>query len=382
VDVRLLSLIAEVGRAAVHEVAARMGMDPREVASRLVALSANGLPLMVGVECDPNGIRAALAAIAPPPATSPPAGFPSGTYQVQGTPSGTYPPPPPSGQYQVSPASGPYPVAAPSGPYAAQQHPGYPPPPGPHSAPMPNPNPGWQNQPWQNPPSQPVPAQPTPMAPNMAPNQGPYQPMPSLPVPAQQLPPADPVLATWGPPQSSTWARGDQQPGLQPMPPARQQAGPHPGQPGGVQHAPRTPAQRTGKVGGTLETEGLEGEYLAIQLVEVVDPADFLFTAAGYTLQEGERSVVVHTEMVNRGGQPFNSLPDLYLVLVTKDGQTVSKAPVSLSSRPPHRIGVAPGETAGGHTVYVLPEDIDVTAVRWSPRPDDTTRTLTWTVEQ
>ncbi|MFC5099600.1 AsnC family protein [Kibdelosporangium philippinense] len=79
VDMRLLSLIAEMGRAAVHEVAARLGMDPREVASRLVALSANGLPLVVGVECDPNGIRAALAAMTPP------------SYPVQGTPSGAYP---------------------------------------------------------------------------------------------------------------------------------------------------------------------------------------------------------------------------------------------------------------------------------------------------
>ena len=83
-----------------------------------------------------------------------------------------------------------------------------------------------------------------------------------------------------------------------------------------------------------------------------VDPADYLFTAAGYRLQEGERSVVVHTELTNRGQVPFQTLPDLYLVLVTPDGETISKAPVSLSSRPPHRIGVAPGETAGGHTVY------------------------------
>jgi hypothetical protein len=333
VDVRLLGLIAEAGRAAVHEVAARMGMDPREVAARLVALSANGLPLVVGVECDPNGIRAALAAVAPPPpAMSPPAGFPSGAYQVQGTPSGTYPPPPPSGPYPVATPSGQYQVAAPSGPYPAQQNQGYAPP-----MPPPRQNPGWQ----QNPPSQPVPAQPPPSA--------------------------DPVLSTWGPPQSASWARGDQPPGM-----PQQQA---------VPAQVRSPAMRTGKVGGTLEAEGLEGEYLSIQLVELVDPADFLFTAAGYRLQEGERSVVVHTEMVNRGAQPFNSLPDLYLVLVAKDGQTISKAPVSLSSRPPHRIGVAPGETAGGHTVYVLQENIEVTAVRWSPRPDDTTRTLTWTVE-
>jgi hypothetical protein len=138
---------------------------------------------------------------------------------------------------------------------------------------------------------------------------------------------------------------------------------------------------RTGKVGATLTTEGLEGERLAIQLVEVVDPADYLFTAAGYRLQEGERSIVVHTELTNRGNVPFQTLPDLYLVLVTPDGQTISKAPVSLSSRPPHRIGVAPGETAGGHTVYVVPESTEITSVRWTPRPDEQSRAITWTVD-
>jgi DNA-binding Lrp family transcriptional regulator len=297
VDVRLLGVIAELGRAAVHEVAARLGMDPREVASRLVALSAAGLPLLVGVECDQNGIRAALAR----------ATTPSGPYPVQG-----YPPPP-----------------------------GYPPqfpPPGPHSGPHPM-------HPPHPPPSGPFPVQTGP---------------PSAPIPAP--------ISTWGPPQTSTWARGDQPP---PPPMDRTQ--------------PATRGNgadvRTGKVGATLTTEGLEGERLAIQLVEVVDPADYLFTAAGYRLQEGERSIVVHTELTNRGAVPFQTLPDLYLVLVTPDGQTISKAPVSLSSRPPHRIGVAPGETAGGHTVYVVPEQIEITAVRWTPRPDEESRAITWNVD-
>src|SRR5687767_11297913 len=61
VDARLLAMVAEMGRAAVHEVAARLGMDPREAAARLITLSGSGLPLLVGVECDPNGIRKALA---------------------------------------------------------------------------------------------------------------------------------------------------------------------------------------------------------------------------------------------------------------------------------------------------------------------------------
>ncbi len=297
-DARLLSVVAELGRAAVHDVAARLGMDPREVASRLVALSATGLPLLVGVECDPNRLRAALARLV---------ATPSGGYNV------------------------------PSGPYPVQ---GYPPP-------------------------YPAPGYPYPSGP---------PPVPSNPVPVQTGPPSNPFpqpagpMGTWGPPQSSSWARGDRPPATAPPPQDR------------TQPTTRT-APRTGGVGATLLTEGLEGERLAIQLVEVVDPADYLFTAAGYRLQEGERSVVVHTELTNRGSVPFQTLPDLYLVLVTPDGKTISKAPVSLSSRPPHRIGVAPGETAGGHTVYVVPEATVVSTVRWSPRPDEESRALNWTVE-
>ncbi|MGW0523107.1 AsnC family protein [Crossiella sp. NPDC003009] len=340
VDMRLLALLAESGRAApVHEIAARAGVDPREAASRLVALSASGLPLIVGVEFDPNGLRGALAAAGawagfppaapppPPPSYGPPVygpgpahGTPSGVYPAHGTPSGPYGTPSgphgtPSGPYGTP--SGPYPAHQPGGPTGA-----YPPPP-----PVYNPPTG--------PPSGGFPAQP--------------------PFPATG---ADP-MSTWGPPQSAAWARGDQPT---------------------VTTAPAA-GSRTGVVGGSLETEGQEGERLVIQLVEVVDPADFLFTAAGYRLQEGERSVVVHTELHNRGPVPFASLPDLYLMLVTEDGQQISKAPVALSSRPPHRIGVAPGETAGGHTVYVLPESLRLTHIRWSPHPGDDKHSLTWAIE-
>ena len=81
------------------------------------------------------------------------------------------------------------------------------------------------------------------------------------------------------------------------------------------------------------------------------------------------------------GTIPFNSLPDMYLVLMNRTGDPVTKAPVSLSSRPPHKIGVQPGETAGGHTVYVLPEDTAITAVRWSARPEIDLNTLVWTID-
>ena len=316
-----------MGRAAVHEVAARVGMDPREVASRLVALSATGLPLLVGVECDPMRLRqAAMAAAAPQ------YGVQQQPFGVQGTPTGPYPP------------SGPMPT-----PYG-QPQPQPSPPSGPHQVPA------QPMMPRTGPPSAPFPAVTGP----------PSQPFPAPAPPQQQpVPQADAPISTWGPPQTSTWARGDAPPQDMTQPTVRSEK----------------PDIRQGKVGTALQTEGLEGERLSITLVEVVDPADYLFTAAGYRLQEGERSVVVHTELTNRGSVAFQSLPDLYLVLVTPDGKTISKAPVSLSSRPPHRIGVPPGETQGGHTVYVVPENTEITSVRWSPRPDEETRSLTWTVE-
>jgi DNA-binding Lrp family transcriptional regulator len=304
VDIRLLSLVAESGKAAVHDIAARLGMDPREVASRLVALSGAGLPLIVGVECDPYGLRNAIAG--------------AGAYLNQqnlNQQSGPYPPPQ---QQQPPPQQRGYGPGVPSGPY------------------------------------------PAPMAQQRPPVQAPPRPDP---------------MSTWGPPQTSSWARGDQP--TRPAwtaPPSQATATPAP--------SPSAPTgSQRGGVGETLYTDGPDGEQVAIRLVEVVDPADFLFTAAGYRLREGERSVVVHTELTNRGSAPFATLPDLYLVLVAKDGQTVGKAPVSLSSRPPHRIGVRPGETEGGHTVYVLPETTDITSIRWTARPEEEQHVLTWTVQ-
>ena len=285
-----------------HEIATRLGMDVRDVAARLAALSTTGLPLVVGVECDPNGIRNALAAA-------------NAWTQQHGVYQG------PSVPYQAQNPHTSGPVSPPSGP-----HPGQTGPSGPHPY---------------------VPAGPPASF-------GPPQPG-RPPQPPQQGTP-NPVN-TWGPPGSAAWARSDQQP----VPAAQ-------------------PAPRTGKVGSKLDVEGPEGERVTIQLVEVVDPADFLFTAAGHQLSDGERAVVVHTEMTNRGGMPFTSLPDLYLVLVATDGSTVAKSAVSLSSRPPHKIGVAPGETVGGHTVYILPEDTELAAVRWSLSPGDTQRTLNWDI--
>lgn len=326
VDARLLAALADAGKAAVHELAARVGIDPREAAYRLVSLSGSGLPLLVGVECDPRGLRAATAgawqgqtpsgqvpvqglASGPMPGQqpNPVQGAPSGVYPAHGTPSGTYPVP------GRAPAQG-----GPSGPYAVR--------------------------------------------PQQVPGRPPYPPQLNRTVrPAQQQAapaPLDPSISTWGPPQTASWTRSDDL------------AGPS-----------SPPAERKGRIGDRLRTQGLENEQLDIVLLEVQDPADYLFGAAGYRLDAGERAIVVHTEIKNIGTVPFASLPDNYLELLTDEGKTVGKAPVSLTSRPPHRIGVPPGETLGGHTVYILPESTRVVAVRWNRRPESDDFSITWSID-
>ncbi|WP_026449093.1 AsnC family protein [Actinopolyspora mortivallis] len=327
VDIHLLNAVAETGRASIPELAAHLGMDVREVAARLAALSTSGLPLVVGVECDPNGIRNALAAVGVPagPQYAPP--------QAQNPPSGGYPVPPAPQAGQPNQPSGPHSGAHPvyggaSGPYPPQS--------GPHPAPVPP----------QGPPQQPA--------------AGPPPHRPSTPPRGHSAPPSQGAPTGWGPPASGNWTRATH---------AAQSGAP-----------PRPPVPRSGKVGTKLDGVGPNGEPVSVLLVEVVDPADFLLSAAGHQLSEGQRAVVVHTELTNRGPTAFTAPPDRHLVLVTTEGTTVSKSSVSMSSRPPHGPTVSPGETGGGHTVFVLPEETELSTVEWSPTPEPGPHSLVWDI--
>lgn len=306
VDIRLLAMLADAGKVAVHELAGRLGMDPREAATRLINLSASGLPLVVGAECDPGKLRGYLAAMQAQQQAGPAAPMPQGR--------------PPAGQAAAAPP-----------PPAGWNVPG---PPGPNPA-----------HPGQVPPGGPADVD------------SPHAPAGRPPAPSAQ----QPALGMWGLPQSSAWARGDEQAG--------QKAG------DGAGEGTRP---RTGRVGEQLYTTGLEGDPISIRLVEVVDPADSLYTAAGYTVGETERPIVVHTELTNHGSRTYNALPDQYLVLYTADGNAIGKAPISLASRPPHTLGVPAGETVGGHAVYVLSRRTRVLEVRWLARPDSLQNSLTW----
>lgn len=95
VDARLLGTLADHGRIGLVDLAARLGMDQRDVAVRLVNLALSGLPLRLGAECDQRGLRAFLGAGPPqhrPGPAMPPQAHPAQPVQP---PQSAQPVPPP-----------------------------------------------------------------------------------------------------------------------------------------------------------------------------------------------------------------------------------------------------------------------------------------------
>ncbi len=130
----------------------------------------------------------------------------------------------------------------------------------------------------------------------------------------------------------------------------------------------------------TQQLTGLFGEQLAVTLTRLVDPADRILVAAGFRMDEQERAVLVETTVQNDGPADFEALADLYLTLIGDAGQPLRRAPMAVPGYPPHRVGVSSGEQGTGWTVFLVPADTRVSAVRWSVRPDLEHRTVTWTL--
>lgn len=134
------------------------------------------------------------------------------------------------------------------------------------------------------------------------------------------------------------------------------------------------------RVGTPLRTNGLSGERVTVTVTQLIDPGNDVLTAAGYRLDATERAVLVRTTLSNAGPADHDTMPDLYLFLVDAGGATLPKAPVSVAGHPAHRVGVAPGVTVDGWTIFLIDEATAVAAVRWCVRPDLVDRTLTWSV--
>jgi hypothetical protein len=101
-DLRLVSALADLGRASVLDLAAHARMAPEEVALRLLRLGASGMRLVLGVESDQQALRAWVASqqhARQPPPPAPPVWSPPGAPQghpappTQPAPSGWGAPP-------------------------------------------------------------------------------------------------------------------------------------------------------------------------------------------------------------------------------------------------------------------------------------------------
>lgn len=134
------------------------------------------------------------------------------------------------------------------------------------------------------------------------------------------------------------------------------------------------------RVGTALRSTGLSGEQVTVTAAQVIDPGNDVLTAAGYRLDPTERAVLVRTTLSNAGPADHDTMPDLYLFLVDAAGATLPKAPVTVAGHPAHRVGVAPGATADGWTIFLIETAATIAAVRWCVRPDLVDRTLTWSL--
>jgi hypothetical protein len=128
----------------------------------------------------------------------------------------------------------------------------------------------------------------------------------------------------------------------------------------------------------TQAITGLFGEHLNISLQQIIDPADTILTSVGYRIDQGERALLVQTTVSNQGPIDYESLPDLYLVLLSGTGNILQKAAMAVAGYPAHRVGVPAGAHTSGWTVFLVPADTEVAEVRWSVRPDLANRTVSW----
>ena len=136
-----------------------------------------------------------------------------------------------------------------------------------------------------------------------------------------------------------------------------------------------------GKVGDKLVTEGFrdQKEMMAIKVTEIIDPADAIMTAARYKTDPDKRFVIVKSEFTNLGPNPYDTTPDLNMVLVDDRDQEYRKSIAIVDACPgyPHE-PLATNATASGCSFFELAKATPVVAVRWSPRSDLKDRTLTW----
>jgi hypothetical protein len=165
------------------------------------------------------------------------------------------------------------------------------------------------------------------------------------------------VTSTWGVPGTSSWARASAEPAAA---------------------AVETPPPPTWQ---TLPVYGPSGEQLAVTVLEVLDPADSVLTGAGFRMEPGQRAVLVHSSVANNGQVPYYPVGDLYLVLETTSRQLLGRAAIAVGSHPAFPVGVVPGQTTHGWSVFLIPSEVGLAGIKWCIRPDLPQTILSWPIQ-
>ena len=242
------------------------------------------------------------------------------------------------------------------------------------------------------------------------------QPAPDDAAPAPAEPPPAPGVgatadprSTWGVPGTASWARADTAEGSAEVAAASTLAADQPGQtaeqpqpssgaipaylapaaglaaayeapaPAYAPPAPayEAPAQRSW---ATEYVAGPGGEQLAVTILDVLDPGDGVLTGAGYRMEPGQRAVLVNSSVANNGQVPYYPVGDLYLVLETATRQLLGRAAIAVGSHPAYPVGVMPGQSARGWSVFLIPTDTVLAGIKWCIRPDLPQTILGWPI--
>jgi hypothetical protein len=125
---------------------------------------------------------------------------------------------------------------------------------------------------------------------------------------------------------------------------------------------------------------GPAGEHLVVTILQVVDPGDQVLTDAGFRMDPGRRAVLVHSSVANVGQVPYYPPGDLYLVLETDQRVLLGRDSVAVATHPAYPVGVTPGSTADGWSVFLVPSETVVAGLKWCIRPDIPQTIVDWPI--
>lgn len=115
-------------------------------------------------------------------------------------------------------------------------------------------------------------------------------------------------------------------------------------------------------------------------ILQVLDPGDEALTSAGYRMEPGQRAVLVHSSVTNTGQAPYYPVGDLNLVLETDRHVLLGRANIAVASHPAFPIGVTPGRSTHGWSVFLIPSETVLAGIKWCIRPDMPQTIIGWPI--